>query len=412
MLAAPRRVRRGEGVAPSAGGRTTARPPVRAPRLADLVGGVHEVDPATDGAARTTRRRGRAHGPLGVWMRPGTYGDVAEEIRAVRERVSVMDVSTLGPVPGRRARRPRACSTRSSRLDVAGVAPGRARYLVALDEAGYVMDDGLLAALHDGRYLLTSTSGGADRMEAWLRDRIDRRDLHVHLVNQTASSARSTSRDRTRATCSRVCRTTTCPATRSRIRATPRSPWPASPAARSPRGSSASSRSSSTIPEVAQRRALGRAAGGRRDLGHPSARARRARRPAPGEGPHLPRPGHAARRSSREARARLGGRRWPSRSFVGKARARADGDAPARAAAGRAPVRRAAAARRAAHGRRARRRADHLVRRLRRRRRAIGLGWIRAVDGAFPHRPGDRRTSTATVVSTPFYDPEGVRLRA
>ena len=41
----------------------------------------------------------------------------------------------------------------------------------------------------------------------------------------------------------------------------------------------------------------------------------------------------------------------------------------------------------------------------------IGLGWVRAVDGAFP----DQLTSgavRATVSSTPFYDPEGVRLRA
>ena len=40
----------------------------------------------------------------------------------------------------------------------------------------------------------------------------------------------------------------------------------------------------------------------------------------------------------------------------------------------------------------------------------IGLGWLRAVDGVFPEtlRSGD---VTATVVPTPFYDPEGVRMR-
>ena len=36
------------------------------------------------------------------------------------------------------------------------------------------MDDGLVAVLADGSYYLTSTSGGADRMEAWLRNWIDR----------------------------------------------------------------------------------------------------------------------------------------------------------------------------------------------------------------------------------------------
>jgi sarcosine oxidase, subunit alpha len=102
--------------------------------------------------------------------------------------VSVMDVSTLGKflVAGRDAR---ALLDWTFPLDVASVAPGRARYLLALDEAGYVMDDGLLAALPGGSFFLTSTSGGADRMEAWLRNWIDRLDLHVHLVNQTAQLA-------------------------------------------------------------------------------------------------------------------------------------------------------------------------------------------------------------------------------
>jgi glycine cleavage system aminomethyltransferase T len=43
--------------------------------------------------------------------------------------------------------------------------------------------------------------------------------------------------------------------------------------------------------------------------------------------------------------------------------------------------------------------------------KAIGLGWLRAVDGRFATRLrcGD---AEANVVETPFYDPEGKRLRA
>ena len=54
-----------------------------------------------------------------------------------------MDVSTLGKflVAGRDAR---ALLDWVFPLDVGAIAPGRARYLLALDEAGYVMDDGLL----------------------------------------------------------------------------------------------------------------------------------------------------------------------------------------------------------------------------------------------------------------------------
>jgi sarcosine oxidase subunit alpha len=69
---------------------------------------------------------------------------------------------------------------------IAHLAPGRARYTLVLDEAGYVVDDGLVGALEDGRYLLTSSSGGADRMEAWLRNWADRWGLRAHVVNQTS----------------------------------------------------------------------------------------------------------------------------------------------------------------------------------------------------------------------------------
>jgi len=176
---------RAKGAAPAARGRTTARPPVRAPRLGDLIGGVHEQVERRTALHDRHVAAGARMDHSGVWLRPGTYGDVGEEIRVVRERVSVMDVSTLGKflVAGVDAR---TLLDQVFPLDVGAIAPGRARYLLALDEAGYVMDDGLLAALGDGSYFLTSTSGGADRMEAWLRNWIDRLDLHVHLVNQTA----------------------------------------------------------------------------------------------------------------------------------------------------------------------------------------------------------------------------------
>ena len=41
----------------------------------------------------------------------------------------------------------------------------------------------------------------------------------------------------------------------------------------------------------------------------------------------------------------------------------------------------------------------------------IGLGWVRSVDGAFPHRMGAGSVS-AEVIPIPFYDPLGERMRA
>ncbi len=172
------------GVAAQAGARTTARPPARTFRLEDLAAGVHEIVEKRTALHDRHISLGAKLDWSGSWKRPFRYGDPAEEYRAVRERVSLMDVGTLGKflVAGRDAT---ALVDRVFPCKVENLVPGRSRYMLALDEAGYVKDDGLICALEGGRFYITSTSGGADRMEAWLRNWADRWDLHVHLVNQT-----------------------------------------------------------------------------------------------------------------------------------------------------------------------------------------------------------------------------------
>ena len=171
--------------APPAGARTTARPPARTVPLEVLAAGVHETGTKRTSLHERHLQMGAHMDRSGSWIRPYRYGDWREDHRAVRERVSVMDVGTLGKflVAGRDAR---TLVDRVFPCDVEHLEPGRSRYLIVLDEAGYAMDDGLLCANADGTYTVTSTSGGSDRMEAALRDRIDRWGLHVHLLNQTA----------------------------------------------------------------------------------------------------------------------------------------------------------------------------------------------------------------------------------
>jgi sarcosine oxidase subunit alpha len=171
--------------APAEATRTTSRPPVRPVPLEDLAGGVHEIVERRTALHERHLRLGARMEWSGSWKRPFGYGDPAEEYRAVRQRVGLMDVGTLGKflVGGRDAGE---LVDRIVAGRVSDLRPGRARYALWLDEAGYVMDDGLVCATDDGRYYLTSTSGGADRMEAWLRDWTDRWNLHAHVVNQTA----------------------------------------------------------------------------------------------------------------------------------------------------------------------------------------------------------------------------------
>ena len=180
---------RQRGGSPAAGARTTARPPARTVKLEDLAGGINEVIEKRTALHDTHLAAGAVLDWSGSWKRPSRYGDVREEYRAVRERVSVMDVGTLGKflVAGADAA---ALVDRVFPCRTDDLRPGRSRYVLALDEAGYVMDDGLLCAAARAGPATTarpsSRRGGADRMEAWLRNWADRWDLHVHLVNQTA----------------------------------------------------------------------------------------------------------------------------------------------------------------------------------------------------------------------------------
>jgi len=164
---------------------TTARPPARTVRLEDLAGGVHEVMEKRSALHERHLAAGARLDWSGPWKRPFNYGDWKAEYKAVREAVSLMDVSTLGKFliagPDATDLVDRVFPTR-----VRDLAPGRSRYMITLDEAGYFIDDGLLCALEGGRWYLTSTSGGADRMEALLRNWVDRLDLDVRLLNQTA----------------------------------------------------------------------------------------------------------------------------------------------------------------------------------------------------------------------------------
>ena len=169
----------------NAAGRTTARPLARSVSLEVLAGPVREVIDKRTSLHDVHVAAGARMGWSGSWLRPFDYGDPSEEYRAVRERVSVMDVGTLGKFlvagPDATALMDAAFPTRFDDLE-----PGRARYLIALDEAGYVFDDGLVCSLGAEGWYLTSTTGGADRMEAWLRDRADRLELRAHVVDLTS----------------------------------------------------------------------------------------------------------------------------------------------------------------------------------------------------------------------------------
>ena len=175
----------GSGAVAPAVPRTTARPPARPVTLETLAAGVHEIVDKRTSLHEVHLAAGARLDRSGGWLRPFTYGDWREEYRAVRERVSLMDVGTLGKFtiagPGASDLVDRMFPARTGDL-----APGRTRYVLSLDDAGYVMDDGLLARVGEREWYLTSTSGGATRTDARLRHLVDRLGLDVHVLDRTA----------------------------------------------------------------------------------------------------------------------------------------------------------------------------------------------------------------------------------
>lgn len=165
---------------------TTARPPARPVRLEDVAAGARLPLEWRTALHHRHLALGATMEWAGLWKRAERYGDVLDEYRAVRERVSIMDVSTLGKY---RVAGPDATAflERLYPCHVATIRPHRSRYALVLNEAGYVFDDGLICSLGPAGYYLTFTSGGADVVESWLRDWAETWKHRVWIANQTAT---------------------------------------------------------------------------------------------------------------------------------------------------------------------------------------------------------------------------------
>ncbi len=164
----------------------TARPAARQLTLAEAAAGYH-ID---------VFRRTALHGEhialgatlsrFGGWERPWHYGDTLAEYWAVRNDVSIGDVSTLGKmiVSG-----PDALEALERLYPnyVHDIRVGRARYVINLNERGHILDDGMICRESDSRFLLTFTSGGASTAEMWVRDWVETWGLRVHVLDRTVS---------------------------------------------------------------------------------------------------------------------------------------------------------------------------------------------------------------------------------
>ncbi len=164
----------------------TARPVTRQLTIGEVAAGAHHHATARTALDGEHRRLAAQMERSGGWWRPWNYGDPDGEYWAVREAVSIMDVSTLGKMivsgPDALPFLERLYPTK-----VATIKDSRSRYVLLLNERGYVFDDGLICKESDTRYSLTFTSGGVSHSEMWLRDWAASWGMDVHILHQTMS---------------------------------------------------------------------------------------------------------------------------------------------------------------------------------------------------------------------------------
>jgi sarcosine oxidase subunit alpha len=178
-------------------GLTTFRPPYTpvtfgafaGPARGDLFDPIRRT-PIHDWAAEN----GAVFEDVGQWKRAWYFPHaretmhdaVARECRTTRASVGLFDATTLGKIevvgPDAATFLERMYANAFQKLEV-----GRCRYGLMLSEAGFLMDDGVIARVKPDRFQVTTTTGGAPRVLAHMEDYVQTEftDLKVWLTSAT-----------------------------------------------------------------------------------------------------------------------------------------------------------------------------------------------------------------------------------
>jgi len=178
-------------------GTTTFRPPYTPVPYGVMAG--RDVGVLADPVRMTAihgwhERSGAVFDDVGQWKRPWYYPRAGEDMAAAvrrecvvaRNGVALLDASTLGKIdihgPDAAEFLNRIYTNAWSKLAV-----GRCRYGLMLGEDGMVLDDGVTTRLGEAHYFMTTTTGGAARVMAWMEDwlQCEWPDLKVYLTSVT-----------------------------------------------------------------------------------------------------------------------------------------------------------------------------------------------------------------------------------
>ena len=187
------------GLSPEEAMPTTMRPPFMPTTFGILAGRAPHLGPI--------RRTAMHHAHIdrnvkfldaGQWKRPEYYTTPEEEVKHVRTKIGMIDVSTLGKIE---LSGPDALDFLHFLLPgkFRKLAVGKTRYSVMIAEDGILFEDGTLSHVSEGRYYLSTTTGNQDAIMSmmmwWLT--VEPRDVQVKnlsganaAINVTGSGTR------------------------------------------------------------------------------------------------------------------------------------------------------------------------------------------------------------------------------
>lgn len=182
-------------------GTTTFRPPYTPVTLGALAGEAR-------GEIFQPLRRTPMHGwheaqgaymePVGLWRRPYCYprpGEnhaqaVEREVNNTRQALGLLDASTLGKIIVKGPDAGRFLDMLYTGV-MSTLPIGKCRYGLMCNEQGFLSDDGVVARISEDTWLCHTTSGGADRIHAWMEDWLQCEwwDWQVYVANVTEQYA-------------------------------------------------------------------------------------------------------------------------------------------------------------------------------------------------------------------------------
>ncbi len=136
--------------------------------------------------------------PVGDWRRPYCYRKAGEtreaavrrEVKATRGSVGMLDASTLGKIIVKGPDAGRFMDMLYTNM-MSTLKVGACRYGLMCNENGFLFDDGVVARVGEDEFLCHTTSGGADRVHAWMEEWLQTEwfDWKVYVANVTEQLA-------------------------------------------------------------------------------------------------------------------------------------------------------------------------------------------------------------------------------